>query len=148
VLNTFGGKYNNFAIGYRRMYVWVIDAYNQEILNTKLTEYIGYFIKSVAVIPTIAFLLSLIAFVLMPKTVTLSFRSELILISSHILMISLYGYYSRRLTLPITILLFLISIKMFFCLKNNIQVKVMQLWLFVTVFFIVCSWIYTPGPLV
>lgn len=148
LLNKFGGEYNNFAVGYRRMYVWVLDAYNQENLYTKLNEFLGYFIKSVAVIPTITLLLSLSAFVLMPKNVTLSFKSELILISFHVLMISFYGYYSRRLTLPIIILLFLILIKIFFCLKNKVQIKVLQPWLFVTLIFIVCSWIFTPGPLV
>ena len=148
LLNMFGGEYNNFAVGYRRMYIWVLDAYNQEILYTKLNEFLGFFIKSVAIIPTIILMLYVIAFVLMPKNVTLSFKNELILVFFHILMISFYGYYSRRLTFPIIILLFLILIKIFFCLKDRIQIKVLHTSLFVILIFIVCSWIFTLGPLV
>ena len=148
LLNIFGGEYNNFAVGYRRMYVWVLDAYNQGILYIKLDEHFGYFIKSIPIVPTITLLMALIAFNLRTKNVRLKFKSEVIIIFAHILMVSFYGYYSRRLTLPIVILLFLISIKKFFCLKNHEQYRVLQPALMVALIFLTGSWVFTLGPLV
>jgi hypothetical protein len=148
LLNIFGGEYNNFAVGYRRMYLWVLDAYSQGILYIKLDEYFGYFLKSIPIIPTITLLIALIIFTSRTKSVRLPFRSEVIIVFAHILMISFYGYYSRRLTLPILILLFLISIKKFFCLKNHEQYKVLQSTLIVVLIFLTGSWVFTLGPLV
>ncbi len=148
LLNLFGGRYNNFAFGYRRFYVWVIDAYREGVLGIKLGESLGYFVKSFPFFPIITLLITITIFTLMEKKVKLNFRSELTLLSAHVVMIGLYGYYSRRLTLPIVITLFMFLLKMFFGLKHQIQIKVLQPWLFVSVLFIVCSWIFTLGPLI
>ena len=148
LLNQFGGLYNNYAVGYRRMYVWVIDAYQQNILFEKLSEYLGYFLKSIPVIPTIILLIAFIAFALMPRHIILDFRSELVFTFVHILMISFYGYYSRRLTFPIFLFLLLTAIKLFFSLKNDAQNKILQLVISVLVPIAMGSWIFTLGPLV
>lgn len=148
LLNQFGGTYNNFHIGYRRMYIWVIDAYKQDKAFEKISEFLGYFLESIPVMPTILILIALITFTLMKKNINLYFRSEIFLISVHTLIISLYGYYSRRLTFPIVVLLFLVVIKLFFTLKSSDQKRVLQFGLPVLVPIVTGSWIFTLGPLV
>jgi hypothetical protein len=148
LLNQFGGTYNNFAVGYRRMYIWVIDAYKQDKFFEKISEFLGYFLESIPVLPTILILIALTAFMLMQKNLHLDFRNEFLLIFVHILMISFYGYYSRRLTFPIIVLLFLVVIKLFFTLKSSDQKRVLQLGLPVLVPIVIGSWIFTLGPLV
>jgi len=148
LLNQIGGVYNNYAVGNRRMYVWVIDAYQQNIFFEKLSEYLGYFLKSIPVIPTIILLIAFTVFSLMQRDIKLDFRNELVLIFVHILMISFYGYYSRRLTFPIVLFLLLTAIKLFFSLKNDAQNKTLQLGIPVLVPIAMGSWIFTLGPLV
>ena len=148
LLNQFGGMYTNYSIGYRRMYVWVIDAYKQNVFFEKLSEYLGYFLKSVPVIPTIILLIAFTIFFLMEKNIKLDFRSELVLIFVHIFMIAFYGYYSRRLIFPITIFLLLVILKMFYALKRNAQYKILGLGMPVLVLYLFNSWIFTLGPLV
>jgi hypothetical protein len=148
LLNQFGGTYNNFAVGYRRMYIWVIDAYKQDKFFEKISEFLGYFFESIPSLPTILILISLTAFMLMQKNLHLDFRNELLLIFVHILMISFYGYYSRRLTFPIVVLLLLVIIKLFFTLKSGAQKRILRLGLPVLVPIVIGSWIFTLGPLV
>jgi hypothetical protein len=148
LLNQFGGAYNNFAVGYRRMYIWVIDAYKQDKFFEKISEFLGYFFESIPSLPTILILISLTAFMLMQKNLHLDFRNELLLIFVHILMISFYGYYSRRLTFPIIILMLLVIIKLFFTLKSGTQKRILQVGLSVLVPIVIGSWIFTLGPLV
>ena len=148
LLNQFGGMYNNYAVGYRRMYVWVIDAYQQNIFFEKLSEYLGYFLKSIPVIPTIILLIAFTVFSLMQRNIKLDFRNELVLISVHILMISFYGYYSRRLTFPIIIFFLLVILKMFYALRSNVRYKILELGMPVVVLYIFISWAFTLGPLV
>jgi hypothetical protein len=148
LLNQFGGTYNNFAVGYRRMYIWVIDAYKQDKFFEKISEFLGYFFESIPLLPTILILISLTAFMLMQKNLHLDFRNELLLIFVHILMISFYGYYSRRLTFPIIILMLLVIIKLFFTLKSGTQKRILQVGLSVLVPIVIGSWIFTLGPLV
>jgi hypothetical protein len=148
LLNQLGGTYNNFAVGDRRMYIWVIDAYKQNKFFEKISEFLGYFFESFPVLPTILILIALTAFMLMQKNFNLDFRSEIFLISVHILMISFYGYYSRRLTFPIIVLLFLVVIKLFFTLKSSHQKRILQFGLPVLVPIVTGSWIFTLGPLV
>lgn len=148
LLNQFGGTYNNFAVGYRRMYVWVIDAYNQDKFFEKISEFLGYFFESIPLLPTILILIALTAFMLMQKNLHLDFRNELLLIIVHILMISFYGYYSRRLTFPIVVLLLLVIIKLFFTLKRGTQKGILQFGLPVLAPIVIGSWIFTLGPLV
>ena len=148
LLNQFGGTYNNFAVGYRRMYIWVIDAYKQDKFFEKISEFLGYFFESIPLLPTILILISLTAFMLMQKNLHLDFRNELLLIFVHILMISFYGYYSRRLTFPIVVLLLLVIIKLFFTLKSEAQKRILRLGLPVLVPIVIGSWIFTLGPLV
>ncbi len=148
LLNQFGGTYNNFAVGYRRMYIWVIDAYKQDKFFEKISEFLGYFFESIPLLPTILILISLTAFMLMQKNLHLDFRNELLLIFVHILMISFYGYYSRRLTFPIVVFLLLVIIKLFFTLKSGAQKRILRLGLPVLVPIVIGSWIFTLGPLV
>ena len=148
LLNQFGGTYNNFAVGYRRMYIWVIDAYKQGNFFEKISEFLGYFFESIPVLPTILILIALTSFTLVQKNLHLDFRNELFLIFVHILMISFYGYYSRRLTFPIVILMLLVIIKLFFTLKSGSQKRILQLGLPVLVPIVIGSWIFTLGPLV
>lgn len=148
LLNQFGGTYNNFAVGYRRMYIWVIDAYKQDKFFEKISEFLGYFFESIPSLPTILILISLTAFMLMQKNLHLDFRNELLLIFVYILMISFYGYYSRRLTFPIIILMLLVIIKLFFTLKSGTQKRILQVGLSVLVPIVIGSWIFTLGPLV
>ena len=148
LLNQFGGTYNNFAVGYRRMYIWVIDAYKQGNFFEKISEFLGYFFESIPVLPTVLILIALTSFTLVQKNLHLDFRNELLLIFVHILMISFYGYYSRRLTFPIVVLLLLVIIKLFFTLKSGAQKRILQLGLPVLVPIVIGSWIFTLGPLV
>ena len=148
LLNQFGGVYNNYAVGYRRMYVWVIDAYKQNIFYEKLSEFLSYFLRSVPVLPTIILLIAFIALSLMQKNIKLDFRGELVLISVHIFMIGFYGYYSRRLTFPIIIFFLLVILKMFYALRSNVRYKILELGMPVVVLYIFISWAFTLGPLV
>lgn len=143
-----GGVYNNFAVGYRRVYVWVIDAYQDDLLPGKISEFLFYFLKSIPMIPFICLLIALIYSILVPKYTKLDFRHELIIISVHIFLIAFYGYYSRRLTFPIIIILILVVIKLFLSLKIELQHKFLQIGLPVMLFITYGSWIFTSGPLV
>jgi hypothetical protein len=126
----------------------VIDAYKQDKFFEKISEFLGYFFESIPLLPTILILISLTAFMLMQKNLHLDFRNELLLIFVHILMISFYGYYSRRLTFPIIILMLLVIIKLFFTLKSGTQKRILQVGLSVLVPIVIGSWIFTLGPLV
>ena len=148
LLNQFGGVYNNYAVGYRRMYVWVIDAYKQNIFYEKLSDSLGYFLKSIPVAPTIILLIVSTAFLLMQRNIKLDFRDDLALISGHIFMIGFYGYYSRRLTFPIIIFVLLVILKMFYALSNNTRYRILELGMPVVVLYIFISWAFTLGPLV
>lgn len=148
LLNQLGGTYYNFAVGYRRMYVWIIDAYKQDKFFEKISEFFSYFLESIPILPTILILIAFSTFVLMQKNINLDFRSEILFISLHILMISFYGYYSRRLTFPIVVLLLLVIIKLFFTLKIDAQKRILQLALPTLVPIVIGSWIFTLGPLV
>ena len=148
LLNQFGGVYNNYAVGYRRMYVWVIDAYKQNVFLEKLSEYFGYFLNSIPVIPAIILLIAFTIFFFMEKNTNLDFRGELVLISIHIFMIGFYGYYSRRLTFPVIIFLILVILKMFYALISSSRQKILELGMPVVVLYIFISWVFTLGPLV
>ena len=148
LLNQFGGVYNNYAVGYRRMYVWVIDAYKQNIFYEKLSEFLSYFLRSVPVLPTIILIITFIVFSLIQKNIKLDFRGELVVISAHIFMISFYGYYSRRLTFPIIIFFSLVILKMFYALRSNVRYRILELGMPVVVLYIFISWAFTLGPLV
>ena len=126
----------------------MIDAYKQGNFFEKISEFLGYFFESIPLLPTILILIALTAFMLMQKNLHLDFRNELLLIFVHILMISFYGYYSRRLTFPIVVLLLLVIIKLFYTLKSGAQKRILQLGLPVLVPIVIGSWIFTLGPLV
>lgn len=99
-------------------------------------------------IPTIILLIAFTIFFFMEKNTNLDFRSELVVISVHILMIAFYGYYSRRLTFPITIFLLLVILKMFYALRGNARSKILELGMPAAVLYIFISWAFTLGPLV
>ena len=63
LLRLLGGTYNNFAIGYRRMYVWVIDAYLNDEFIYKINQFLTLFLKTFPIIPIIFGLIILILFV-------------------------------------------------------------------------------------
>jgi hypothetical protein len=62
LLRVLGGTYNNFAIGYRRLYVWVIDAYfNQEFVS-KVNQFLNLYLKNFPIIPIIIGLIVMLLF--------------------------------------------------------------------------------------
>ena len=147
ILRLCGGTYNNFAIGYRRMYVWVIDAYfNHEFIH-KINQNLILFLKTFPIVPIIFCFLIVVLFVNYKKSAGI-IKTEFFVFFMYILMLAFYGYYSRRLTFPIVILALLIIFKMY--LSNPKQVSSFHFLLTsgAIMSFTIYSWLFTNGPLV
>jgi hypothetical protein len=152
MLRFFGGEYNNFALGQRRMYLWVVDAFNGDQMIQGFSKNLLLFIYSFPIIPTV-FIISLIVYLkftsknfLMHEY--LSFiRPEICILFFYFLCFGLYGYYSRRLTYPIIVFLFFIMLKIFL-IRSKIVRSSELLIISLIVILVFYSWVFTNGPLV
>jgi hypothetical protein len=146
LLRLLGGSYNNFAIGYRRMYVWVIDAYFDNEFVDKVSQYLTLFLKTFPIIPIIFSLIILILFVNYKNNLS-TIRLEFLVLIGYIFMLAFYGYYSRRLTFPIIIFVLLMILKMYMKHPKKISTLKFSLTSRVLVFITLSSWLFTNGPL-
>jgi len=153
MLRFFGGEYNNFALGQRRMYLWVVDSYygNQMIQSFSKNFYL--FINTFPIIPTILIVTLIVYFRITYKNILLrvylkSIKPEMYILFFYFLSFGFYGYYSRRLTYPIIIFLFLTSLKIF-SIHSKIMIRVAELLIISLIIPLVFySWAFTNGPLV
>lgn len=71
LLRLLGGTYNNFAIGYRRMYVWVIDAYFSHEFVSKVNQFLTLYLKTFPIIPIIISLIVVLLFINYKKNLSM-----------------------------------------------------------------------------
>jgi len=150
LLSLSGGTYNNFAIGYRRMYVWIFDSYFDNQLIQKLTENFLQFVVTFPIIPVFIIIFVIVKLAYKndsSETFFISVKSEFLVLFSYILILGLYGYYSRRLTYPIIILLFLMILKRYTEVSNRMGSKKDSFTVGLVLLFMVYSWVFTSGPL-
>jgi hypothetical protein len=146
LLRLLGGTYNNFAIGYRRMYVWVIDAYFDNEFVDKISQFLTLFLKTFPIIPICISLLILIMFVNYKKNLSV-IKLEFFTLLIYTLALAFYGYYSRRLTFPIIIFLFLMILKMYMRYPKKISSPQVSLAFGAIISITLFSWLFTNGPL-
>ena len=152
MLRFFGGEYNNFALGQRRMYIWVVDAFNSDQIIQSFSKNLFLFIYSFPIFPTVL-IISLIVYLkftlknFLMREILYFIRPEICILFFYFLCFGLYGYYSRRLTYPIMIFLFLITLKIFLIRSKIVRSsELLTITLIVTLVFY--SWVFTNGPLV
>lgn len=151
ILQLCGGTYNNFALGYRRMYLWVLDSYFDHQLFQNLGKNFLFFANTFPILPII---LALLIFLIVTYKsgflwdfLTLV-RLEIILLFFYFLTFGLYGYYSRRLTYPLMIFLFLIILKIYAFYSSKV-VNRKNMIIIISIFpFVLYSWVFTNGPLI
>jgi len=148
LVELFGGKYYSYGIEFRRLYVWLIDSYKSSNLNDDFYENMRLFINTFHILPLIALLILFLVFNFASKQYSQQMWPEMLFFFFHVLMISLYGYYSRRLTYPLILFLILVFFKKFFQLVPTYQTKVLGCSLIFLSPVILFSWIYTLGPLI
>ena len=147
LLRLLGGTYYNFAIGYRRMYVWVIDAYFDNEFVDKISWFLTLFLKTFPIIPIIFSLIILILFV-NHKNNLRAIKLEFFVLMVYIFMLAFYGYYSRRLTFPIIIFVLLMVLKMYMRYPKKISSLQVSFAFGAIISITLCSWLFTNGPLV
>ena len=147
LLRLLGGTYYNFAIGYRRMYVWVIDAYFDNEFVDKISWFLTLFLKTFPIIPIIFSLIILILFV-NHKNNLRAIKLEFFVLMVYIFMLAFYGYYSRRLTFPIIIFVLLMILKMYMRYPKKIPLLQVSFAFGAIISITLCSWLFTNGPLV
>jgi uncharacterized membrane protein len=146
ILRLTGGTYNYFALGYRRMYLWVFDAYlNHEFVN-KVEEYFILFIKTFPILPIIAAGLITILFIDYKYSAG-AVKLEFVALFIYFMALAFYGYYSRRLTYPIIIFIFLIIFKMYASNPKKVTPVLFSLTSSLCIIGVLYSWLYTNGPL-
>ena len=151
ILQLCGGTYNNFAVGYRRMYLWILDSY----FDRQLFQNLGKnFLLFASTFPTLPILLALLIFLIVTFKSGLIWeflllvKLEIIVLFLYLLTFSLYGYYSRRLTYSLMIFLFLIILKVYvFYSSKVVNIKNMIAIIFIFPF-VLYSWVFTNGPLI
>ena len=146
LLRLLGGTYNNFAIGYRRMYVWVIDAYFDHEFVSKVNQFLTLYLKTFPIIPIISSLIILILFVNYKKNLSI-IKLEFFTLLIYTLALAFYGYYSRRLTFPIIIFLLLMILKMYMRYPKKISSPQVSLAFGAIISITLFSWLFTNGPL-
>lgn len=153
LLRFFGGAYNNYAVGQRRMYLWVIDALNGDQLFQSLSNNFFLFVYSFPIIPTVLIMSLIVYFRFTFRNVLVNkyqnfIKPEIHILFFYFLCFGLYGYYSRRLTYPIIIFLFLIVLKIF-SIRSKTVIRTSDISIIILVVFLVFySWAFTNGPLV
>jgi hypothetical protein len=146
LLRLLGGSYNNFAIGYRRMYVWVIDAYFDNEFVDKVSQFLTLFLKTFPIIPIVFSLIILILFVNYKNNLS-TIRLEFFVLMTYIFTLAFYGYYSRRLTFPIIIFVLLMILKMYMRYPKKISSLQFSFAYGAIISITLCSWLFTNGPL-
>ena len=151
LVELFGGTYYSFGFGYRRLYLWVIDSYFAGNLTERLSEFIPAFIGTFPLIPSLFLFVTLIYqcrnFEIDSKLIFV-FRLELFIIFVYIILLAFYGYYSRRLTYPLYLFIYLVLLRS--------TITSLRSYRDLNVFIVACvigavslvSWLFTPGPLV
>jgi hypothetical protein len=147
LLRLLGGTYNNFAIGYRRMYVWVIDAYFNHEFVPKVNQYLTLYLKTFPIIPIVLSLVVMILFINYKKNLSM-IKFEFCTLLIYTLALAFYGYYSRRLTFPIMIFLFLMILKMYMRYPKKISSSQASLAFGAIISITLFSWLFTNGPLI
>ena len=146
LLRLFGGTYNNFAIGYRRMYVWIIDAYFNHELVSKVNQFLTLYLKTFPIIPIIISLIVMPLFINYKKNLSM-IKLEFFILLIYTLTLAFYGYYSRRLTFPIMIFLFLMILKMYMRFPKKTSSPQFSLAFGAIISITSFSWLFTNGPL-
>ena len=146
LLRLVGGTYNNFAIGYRRLYIWVIDAYFDNEFADKISQFLTLFLKTFPIIPITISLIILIVFVNYKRNLNVV-KLEFFTLLIYTLALAFYGYYSRRLTFPIIIFVLLMILKMYMGYPKKISSFQVSLTFGVITSITLSSWLFTNGPL-
>ena len=147
ILRLCGGTYNNFALGYRRMYIWVIDSYFNHELIYKIRENLIWFLKTFPITPIVLSVIVMILFAKYMSNIS-KVKLEFITLFFYLLILAFYGYNSRRLTYPLLIFLFLIIIKLFMHVSKKITYNRFSPVLRLIFFVVLYSWLFSNGPLV
>jgi hypothetical protein len=151
ILQLIGGTYNNFGLGYRRLFLWVLDSYYDQLLIQSVGKNLLLFTKTFPVLPII--LISAIFLLITNGRNNLwdslkIIKFEIIVLFLYSLTFSFYGYYSRRLTYPLIIFAFMAVMKIYAFNSDRISHKKNILMILLVVPFLIYSWVFTNGPLI
>jgi hypothetical protein len=151
LIELFGGKYYSFGFGDRRLYLWVIDSYFLGNLTERLREFFLYFIGTFPLIPSLFIFITIIYlsknFLMDSKSIVV-FRLELFIIFIYIILLAFYGYYSRRLTYPVYLFIYLVLLRSTITGVRSYRGSDVSIIASVIGVVSLVSWLFTLGPLV
>jgi hypothetical protein len=151
LVELFGGTYYSFGFGYRRLYLWVIDSYFAGDLTERLSEFFLYFIGTFPLIPSLFIFITVVYLSknsLIDSKSIVVFRLELIITFVYIILLVFYGYYSRRLTYPVYLFIYLVLLRNTVTSLRSYQGSGVSIIASVIGFVSFFSWLFTLGPLV
>ena len=153
-IKFFGGEYRNNHVSKFREFIWVWDAFKDGSLIQAITQNANSFLQTFPIIPSLMILLmfGLVGFmnkefnkVNFKRALTSPFSAFIVTYVSYLYFL---GFYSRRLTLGLIILL---SLSLLLYVMKKTPVKLARFSPYFEIFFgifIVSSWFFTNGPLV
>lgn len=153
-INLFGGEYRNNHVSKFREFIWVWDAIRDGSLVQAVSQNARLFLQTFPIIPTVLILIVFVIAGLMNKDFN-KVNLKRALISPFLVFVVIYssylyflGFYSRRLTLGLIILL---SLSLLLYVMKKTPVKLARFKSFIAIIlglFILLSWFFTNGPLV
>jgi hypothetical protein len=151
LIELFGGKYYSFGFGYRRLYLWVIDSYIAGNLTERLREFFVYFAGTFPLIPSLFIFMSITYlgknFLTDSKSIAV-FRLEMFVLLFYFLLLAFYGYYSRRLTYPVYVFMYLVLLRNAIMGARSHRGRNVSIFATVVGVVSLVSWLFTLGPLV
>jgi len=151
LVELFGGKYYSFGFGNRRLYLWVLDSYLAGNLTERLREFFLYFVGTFPLIPSLFIFIAIIYLgknFLMDSKSSVIFRLELFVIFIYIILLAFYGYYSRRLTYPVFLFIYLVLLGNAITSSRSYRGSDVSIIASVIGVVSLASWVFTLGPLV
>jgi hypothetical protein len=151
LVELFGGTYYSFGFEYRRLYLWVIDSYFAGNLIERLHEFFLYFVGTFPLIPSLFVFITIMYLsknILIDSKSIVVFRLELFIIFIYIILLAFYGYYSRRLTYPVYLFIYLVLLRGAITSLRRYRGSDVSIIASVIGVVSLVSWLFTLGPLV
>jgi hypothetical protein len=152
ILNSFGGYFDSITVGKYRLYIWVADSLYSNTIFYDLSNNLILFLMTFPIIPSVLVILFSTYFFIHSKPVEsetlIQIKINLLYFMLYFTMLALMGYYARRLTYTLVIYSFIFILSLFIRSFDKFSKR----QIFTTVaflhIFILCSWVFSLGPLV
>jgi hypothetical protein len=151
-MELLGGNYYSLGFEKYRLFIWFIDALSGDTGAPLIKDNFYEFIKTFPILPICLISLILLCILLQNKKIVIPVfkvvNVEFLSFFIYLSLLSVYGYYARRLTYSLIIFLILILVKIILYNFRIISSKLFMPMSIVIFGFIFFSWLFTNGPLV